>query len=58
MLRATALISVSLAQAAPPAARPAEPPPQVTNGNSKDREGNLYVAGETERKLYRIRVGR
>jgi len=54
MLRATALISVSLAQAAPPA----EPPSQVNNANSKDREGNLYVAGETERKLYRIRVGR
>ncbi|HIE88700.1 MAG: hypothetical protein ABGY43_15150 [bacterium] len=38
------------------AASPAEPPSQVFNGIAQDNDGNLYVAGETERKLFRIKA--
>lgn len=36
------------------AASPLQPPSQIFNGITQDDEGNLYVAGETERQLYKI----
>ena len=36
------------------AASPAQPPSQVFNGITVDAEGTLFVAGESNRVLYRI----